>query len=75
MILSEQEIIKISNGTPNKEIAMHVACQSQHKADLDDFQKQKQEMWINLINLSGTNNGLTILGADIKDFKHKWGIE
>jgi len=69
MILSEQEIIKISNGTPNKEIAMHVACQSQHKADQKDFQKQKQEMWKDMKHniKTGATNWIP--------FKHEWGIE
>ena len=43
-----------------------------HKADLEDFQKQKQEMWNDLCkHLEDVEEDIT----DLEELKHKWGIE
>ena len=46
--------------------------EAQHKADLLEFQKQKQEMWNEIV-------GRPIMISEgtkkCEDFKHKWGIE
>ena len=52
-------------------------CEAQHKADLEDFQKQKQEMWSQLIVELAFYLAMSDqeIEEELKDLKHKWGIE
>lgn len=82
-MLSEQQICKIVCSNPpactctdNCPIrftieSVHKAVEAQHKADLEDFEKQKQEMWDQLCELLEANEEDI---TDLDTLKETWGL-
>lgn len=88
-MLSEKEICKIICSNPpactctdNCPICFSIksvgkAVEAQHKADLEDFQKQKQEMWLDLWERFGDGGSYHFPGCNdaLAELQDKWGIE
>ena len=82
-MLSEKEICKIICSNPpactctdncpiNFTIeTVHKACEAQHKADLEEWKREKQEMWKELLTALQGREPIEAL----KIIRHKWGIE